>query len=155
VTTVSLGVSLTEGWRIILEGPAGNGKRTTLVQFGHSILSVGGLTFLVDLPQWASSHKKILSFVAESLPFAERGLDAALLWKLRGDHPITFLLNGWNEVSIAGTEAAMRCDYRKLGPRTTGFFEGVVASLRRATRVMGDGVGDRTRTHRSWCSCPS
>jgi hypothetical protein len=44
------------------------------------------------------------------------------------------------------------CDYRKLVPRATGFFEGVVASLQRATRVMVLAIGDRTRSHGRWCS---
>jgi len=106
VTTASVGASLAEGQRIILEAPAGSGKTTTLVQFAHRILFTQGLPFLVDLPRWVSSHRNILSFIAEYPPFAERGLDAGLLWRLRGEQPLTFLLNGWNEVSIASAEAA-------------------------------------------------
>jgi hypothetical protein len=49
-------------------------------------------------------------------------------------------------------DAFVTCDYRKLGPRATGFFEGVVASLQRATRVMVLAIGDRTRSHGRWCS---
>jgi len=111
VTTASLGDALVEGQRIILEAPAGSGKTTTLVQFAQRVLSAGGLPLLVDLPEWVSSGRNILSFVAEYPPFKERGLDAGLLWKLRGEQPLTFLLNGWNEVSITSAvdaDAAVR-----------------------------------------------
>jgi hypothetical protein len=97
---------LSEGQRIIIEAPAGNGKTTTLVQFAQRVLSTGGLAFLVDLPGWVSSHKEILDYVAGYPPFAADGLDANLLAKLRGKLPLAFLLNGWNEVSTASVEEA-------------------------------------------------
>jgi NACHT conflict system protein len=106
ITTDSLGASLGEGQRIILEAPAGSGKTTTLVQFARRVLSTGGLAFLVDLPGWGSSHKDILAYIAGYPPFAGDGLDANLLSKLRGKLPLTFLMNGWNEVSIASVEEA-------------------------------------------------
>lgn len=105
-TTDSLAAALEEGQRIVLEAPAGSGKTTTLVQFARRILSGGGLPFLVGLPEWVSSHRNILSFVADYPAFAARDLDAALLSKLRGKQPPTFLLNGWNEVAIANAAAA-------------------------------------------------
>lgn len=67
VTTASLGTALSEGQRIILEAPAGSGKTTALVQFAQRILSTGGLLFLVDLPEWVSSHRNILLFVSEEM----------------------------------------------------------------------------------------
>src|SRR5581483_3256909 len=82
------------------------GKTTTLVQFARRVLSDGGLPFLVDLPEWVSSHRNILTFISDYPAFAARDLDAALLSKLRGKQPPTFLLNGWNEVSIANADAA-------------------------------------------------
>lgn len=106
VTIASLGAALTEGRRMILEGPAGSGKTTTMVQLAQYILSTGGLPFLVEIPEWVSSHRDVLSFAAEYAPFAERGIDANLLSQLRGRQPLTFLLNGWNEVSIAAVQAA-------------------------------------------------
>lgn len=105
-TTDSLGTSLDEGQRLVLEAPAGSGKTTTLVQFARRILSAGGLPFLVDLPEWVSSHRGILAYIAEHPAFGARDLDASLLAKLRGKHPPTFLLNGWNEVSLANASAA-------------------------------------------------
>jgi hypothetical protein len=60
----------------------------------------------VDLPEWVSSHRNILAYIAEYPAFGARDLDANLLAKLRGKYPPTFLLNGWNEVSVANTGAA-------------------------------------------------
>jgi AAA domain-containing protein len=117
VTTQSLANSLDEGQRIVLEAPGGSGKTTTLVQFAHHILSVGGLPFLVDLPQWASSRRNILAFIAEYPAFASRDLNANLLSKLRGKRPPTFLLNGWNEVSVADADAADIAIWNGVFPR--------------------------------------
>jgi hypothetical protein len=105
-TTDSLGAALDEGQRIVLEAPAGSGKTTTLLQFASRLLSGGGLPFLVDLPEWVSSHRNILALIADYPAFAARDLDVGLLSKLRGKQPPTFLLNGWNEVSIANASAA-------------------------------------------------
>jgi hypothetical protein len=105
-TTDSLGSALDEGQRLVLEAPAGSGKTTTLVQFARRVLSAGGLPFLVDLPEWVSSHRNILAYIAEQPAFGARDLDANVLAKLRGKNPPTFLLNGWNEVSLANASAA-------------------------------------------------
>ena len=120
-TTDSLGASLGEGQRLVLEAPAGSEKTTTLVQFARRILSAGGLPFLVDLPEWVSSHRNILAFIADYPAFAARDLDASLLSKLRGKHPPTFLLNGWNEVSLAnaGAADAALCDLERSFPAAT------------------------------------
>ena len=106
VTTASLNTVLSEGQRIVLEAPAGSGKTTTLVQLARHALGAGRLAFLVDLPDWVRSGKDILSYIAERPQFASRDVDATLLSKLRGDQPPIFLLNGWNEVPVAGAEAA-------------------------------------------------
>jgi len=106
VPTRSLNSVLVEGQRIILEAPAGMGKTTTLVQLARQALDAGGLAFLVDLPDWVRSGRSILSYVAERPQFASRDLDETLLSKLRGAQPPIFLLNGWNEVPVAGAETA-------------------------------------------------
>jgi hypothetical protein len=106
VTTELLSTVLAEGQRIILEAPAGSGKTTTLVQLAQHVLAAGGLALLVDLPDWVRSNKSVLSYVAERPQFASRDVDANLLSKLRGPQPQIFLLNGWNEVSVAAAEAA-------------------------------------------------
>lgn len=106
VTTAALNTVLSEGQRIVLEAPAGSGKSTTLVQLARHALDTGGLAFLVDLPDWIRSGKDFLSYVAARPQFASRDVDATVLSKLRGAQPPIFLLNGWNEVPVAGAEAA-------------------------------------------------
>ncbi len=106
VTTGSLNTVLSEGQRIILEAPAGSGKTTTLVQLAQHVLAAGGLALLVDLPDWVRSGGSVLSYVAGRPQFASRDVDAIMLSKLRGPQPPIFLLNGWNEVPVAGAEAA-------------------------------------------------
>jgi hypothetical protein len=106
VTTASLNTVLSEGQRIVLEAPAGGGKSTTLVQLARHALDAGGLAFLVDLPDWIRSGKDFLPYVAARPQFASRDVDTTVLSKLRGAQPPIFLLNGWNEVPVAGAEAA-------------------------------------------------
>jgi hypothetical protein len=106
VTTASLKSILSEGQRIVLEAPAGSGKTTTLIQLARHALGERRLAFLVDLPEWVRSGTDIFSYIAERPQFASRDVDATLLAKLRGDQPPIFLLNGWNEVPVAGAEAA-------------------------------------------------
>ena len=106
VTTASLNAVLSEGQRIVLEAPAGSGKSTTLVQLARHALDSGGLAFLVDLPDWIRSSKDFFSYVAARPQFASRDVDATVLSKLRGAQPPIFLLNGWNEVPVAGVDAA-------------------------------------------------
>jgi hypothetical protein len=141
-TTNSLGAALEEAQRIVLEAPAGSGKTTTLVQFAQRVLSAGGLPFLVDLPEWVSSHRNILAFIAEYPAIAARDLDASLLSKLRAKQPPTFLLNGWNEVSIANAgaaDAALR-DLERTFPAAiiivTTRLHRLIPPLNRAFRVQ-------------------
>jgi len=107
VTIESLRTSLAEGRRIILEAPAGRGKTTTLVQLAKRIVAEEGLALVVDLAAWAKSGKEILQFVAERPQFTSRGLDTNALSSLRATEPFFFLLNGWNEVSEATSDAAV------------------------------------------------
>src|SRR5262249_39243193 len=97
VTTGSLSTGLSEGQRIVLEAPAGSGKTTTLVQLAQQVLAAGGLALLVDFPEWVRSGKGILQYVADLPQFSSRDVTANLLSKLRGEQPLIFLLNGWNE----------------------------------------------------------
>jgi hypothetical protein len=60
----------------------------------------------VDLPHWVRSGQSVLSYIAERPQFESRDVNAKLLAKLRGCKPPIFLLNGWNEVSVADAEAA-------------------------------------------------
>jgi hypothetical protein len=151
VEAVSLQALLTEGQRIILEAPAGGGKTTTLVQLAQHVLAAGGLALLVDLPEWIRSSEDILSFVAGRRQFVSRDVDAKLLSKLRGQPPLTILLNGWNEVAVGGAEAADRAlraldrDFpaaiivvatrmHRLTPQLTNSFRVELSSLGRSQR---------------------
>lgn len=94
---------LCQGGRVILEGPAGRGKTTTLVQLAQRGRTVG-IPLIVELPAWSSSGRSILDFVAGMLAFMAEGLTAADLARVERVEPLLFLLNGWNEV--AGSDAA-------------------------------------------------
>lgn len=102
----SIRVSLMEGRRLVLEAPAGRGKTTTLVQLAKQGGGGGGLAFLIDLPAWAKSGLDILDFVAHMPSFRSRNIDAGNLAKLYQDERLSFLLNGWNEVSEIHSEGA-------------------------------------------------
>jgi hypothetical protein len=98
---------LFEGRRVVLEGPAGRGKTTTLIQLGSQNAPNDGLAFLIDLPAWARSGLDILSFVANMQPFRLRGIDAGNLAALSEVAHFSFLLNGWNEVPEIQSEDAV------------------------------------------------
>jgi hypothetical protein len=98
---------LSEGRRIILEAPAGRGKTTTLIQVAQQRSSAGLLTFLIDLPAWAKSGKDILDFISNIPSFRSRNLDANALSKLCTAEQVSFLLNGWNEVSETDSDEAI------------------------------------------------
>lgn len=103
--------SLMEGRRLVLEAPAGRGKTTTLVQLAKQCGGGGRLAFLIDLPAWARSDLDILDFVARVPSFRSRDIDAGNLAKLYQDVQLSFLLNGWNEVSeiySGGAAVALR-----------------------------------------------
>src|SRR6266850_642451 len=92
--------ALDEGRRIVLEGPAGQGKTTTLAQRAELAKGVHGVAFLVDLPAWISSGRPILEFIAQSPQFQARGLDATTLARVKDSVHFSFLLNGWNEIEV-------------------------------------------------------
>jgi hypothetical protein len=98
---------LSEGRRIILEAPAGRGKTTTLIQIAQQSNSAGRLVFLIDLPAWAKSGKDMLNFIANMPSFRSRNLDANVISKLYTTEQVSFLLNGWNEVSETDSDEAI------------------------------------------------
>jgi hypothetical protein len=99
VGTAGLLEQLLEGRRVVLEGPAGRGKTTSLVQLTEADENSHGLPLLIDLPNWVRSGKDILEYVASSPPFRARGIDAEALARLSQAEPCLFLLNGWNEIT--------------------------------------------------------
>lgn len=102
----SLEAELRRGRRVVLEGPPGSGKTTTLLQLGRAISSGEQLCFVVDLPAWIEADRDILEFQAQSEPFRSRSVSAEDLAGLLAIQPVVFLLNGWNEVGEAHFSAA-------------------------------------------------
>ena len=107
--SVDIGRFLAQSRRIVLEAPAGRGKTTTLIQLGRSILDEDRLAFLVDLPVWIRSRTRILQFIAGMQAYQSRRLDSIALARASASMHVSFLLNGWNEISetesLAGLEA--------------------------------------------------
>jgi hypothetical protein len=94
--------ALSQSRRIVLEGPAGRGKTTTLIQIAQRARA-SGTAFVVELPAWTSSRRGILEYIAGMPPFQAEGLTTRDLARVQLAEPFLFLLNGWNE--IAGTNS--------------------------------------------------
>jgi hypothetical protein len=102
--------ALGQSRRIVLEGPAGRGKTTTLTQIATSE-STSGIRLLIDLSAWAASNTGILNFIAGMPQFQSRSLDAMKLARVSSLEHFSFLLNGWNEVAETDShhaESALR-----------------------------------------------
>src|ERR1043166_6303754 len=97
VRLADLSSLLKGGGRVILEGPAGRGKTTTLLQLAQSD-DPQELHLYVDLPAWIDSGKSILTFLAETPEFQSLGVTAEHLAQLPESVHFIFLLNGWNEI---------------------------------------------------------
>ena len=93
--------TLDESGRVVLEGPAGRGKTTTLIQIAQSHETSGGIAILISLPDWAASGTPILDFIAGMPQFRSVGLSAEDLARVINAHHLSFLLNGWNEIGEA------------------------------------------------------
>ena len=89
---------LSQSCRIVLEGPAGRGKTTTLIQLAQRPRAAG-TPFMVDLPAWTSSRRGILEFIAGMPAFLAEDLTAADLARVQQTEPFLLLLNGWNEIA--------------------------------------------------------
>lgn len=97
--------ALSQSRRIVLEGPAGRGKTTTLIQLARHVRTAG-TPFIVELPAWASSRCGILEYIAGMPDFLAEGLTAADLARVQQMEPFLFLLNGWNEIAVSNSEQA-------------------------------------------------
>ena len=103
--------ALLRGTRVVLEGPAGRGKTTTLIQLAEERVGAGGVSFLVDLTAWTTSGKGILEFIAGMRQFHAHSLDAVTLARVNTAEHFSFLLNGWNEIGeseFRHAESALR-----------------------------------------------
>ena len=96
---------LSQSGRMILEGPAGRGKTTTLIQLAQRARTAG-TPFVVELPAWTMSGKDILEFIAGMPSFRAEGIGPAHLARVQQAEPFLFLLNGWNEIAESGSARA-------------------------------------------------
>ena len=96
---------LSRGGRIVLEGPAGRGKTTTLIQLAQRVRTAG-ILFMIDLPAWSSSRDGILQYVARMPAFQVEGLTVAELARAQHTEPFLMLLNGWNEITESNSVQA-------------------------------------------------
>ena len=96
---------LSQSRRIVLEGPAGRGKTTTLIQLAQRSRT-DGTPFMVDLPAWTSSRRGILEYIAGMPAFLTEDLTAADLAHVQQTEPFLFLLNGWNEIAESNSTQA-------------------------------------------------
>lgn len=83
--------ALSQSRRIVLEGPAGRGKTTTLIQLTLRAYTAG-IPFIIELPAWTSSGRGILEFIAGMPAFQCEGLTAADLARVQQIEPFLFLL---------------------------------------------------------------
>ncbi len=93
--------TLDESGRVVIEGPAGRGKTTTLIQIAQSHETSGAIAILISLPDWAASGMLILDFIAGMPQFRSVGLTAEDVARVINAHHVSFLLNGWNEIGEA------------------------------------------------------
>ena len=97
--------TVSESGRVILEGPAGGGKTTTLIQLAGRRRNAG-TPFIVDLPAWTSSGQGILDFIAGMRALRAEGLTPADLARVQQTEPFLLLLNGWNEIAESNSARA-------------------------------------------------
>lgn len=97
--------ALSQSRRIVLEGPAGRGKTTTLIQLAQRARTAS-IPLIVELPVWTSSRRGILEYIAGMPAFQAEDLAAADLARVQQTEPFLFLLNGWNEIGESNSEQA-------------------------------------------------
>ena len=96
---------LSHSSRVVLEGPGGCGKTTTLIQLAQHALAAA-TPFMVDLPRWTSTGQGILDYIAGMRSFQAEGVTATHLARLHQSEPFVMLLNGWNEITESDSERA-------------------------------------------------
>lgn len=92
--------------RIVLEGAAGAGKTTALIQLAGLLDRQGELALLVDLPEMLRSGRSLIEFLSSQPQCLARGITAEKLANGFKNVSCSFLLNGWNEVSDDLSELA-------------------------------------------------
>ena len=117
---------LSQSGRIVLEGAAGSGKTTTLIQIAQRERRAG-VAFMVDLAPWTTSRLKMLEFIAGGLAFQAEGLTPADLAQVQQTEPFLLLLNGWNEIAESSSRRASEA-LRELAREFPG--AGIVVATR-------------------------
>ena len=97
--------ALSQSGRILLEGPAGRGKTTTLIQLALRTRTAG-TPFIVELSAWTTLRRNILEYIAGMPAFQAKGLTPADLARVQQTEPFLFLLNGWNEIAESSSAQA-------------------------------------------------
>jgi len=97
--------ALMQSGRIVLEGPAGRGKTTMLIQLAKRARAAG-TPFIVELPAWTSSRRGILEYIAGMPAFQAESITPADLARVQQTEPFLFLLNGWNEIAESNSVQA-------------------------------------------------
>ena len=97
--------ALSQSGRIVLEGPAGRGKTTTLIQLAQRERTAG-IPFIVDLSSWTRSRQSILEYIAYMPAFQAESLTPADLARVQQTKPFLLLLNGWNEIAESSSVQA-------------------------------------------------
>jgi hypothetical protein len=133
--------ALRVGTRFVLEGPAGRGKTTTLIQIAKAHNGTSGIPFLIDLTAWTSTRTGILEFIAGMPQFQRRALDTVTLARVNTVEHFSFLLNGWNEIGepeFPHAESALRTlerDFPAAGIIVATRTHHIVLPLPGATRA--------------------
>ena len=97
--------ALSQSGRIVLEGPAGRGKTTTLIQLAQRARTAA-IPFIVELPAWTTSRRNILEYLAGMPAFLGERLTSADLAQVQQTEPFLLLLNGWNEIAESSSAPA-------------------------------------------------
>lgn len=96
---------LSQSGRVVLEGPAGRGKTTTLIQLAQRARTVG-TPFIVELSTWTTSRRNILEYIAGMPAVQGEGLSTTDLAQVQQVEPLLLLLNGWNEIAESSSQHA-------------------------------------------------
>jgi len=127
LTLEDMSSGLNENGRVVLEAPAGGGKTTTVSQLADRHSEAGGISILVELPEWLDGNPSILDFVSGTPEFRALSIAPEELAALAKKFRFCFFINGWNEIN--GDE--IRAAAKRLKQLEQGFPEtGIILTTR-------------------------